>query len=327
MQHKGKMCKFAGKLARGIMINRKLIRLKAVQIAYAYHVNGGNKPEKATNELLFSLEKAYELYHYLLLLPVAIWEIGREEYEVEERRFRRMGGGTLPNRKFADNLFVRQLMENKELGAFVKSHGRVWDDEEEFVRGVYKDITGKRYYVSYMDACESDYAADRELWRKIYKTVVYENEALEELLEDKCVYWCDDKFIVDTFVLKTIKRFRQENGAAQPLLPEYESAEDKRFATDLLHTALTRKAYYQKLISENTKNWEFERICVMDLVIMELALAEITTFADIPVSVSLNEYVEVAKEYSTPQSGRYVNGMLNAIVEKLQEENLITKNN
>lgn len=150
---------------------------------------------------------------------------------------------------------------------------------------------------------------------------------MDGLLEDMSLYWNDDKFIVDTFVLKTIKRFDEANGVNQELLPEFRDDEDREFAHRLFRNTLLNAEYYRKLIAENTKNWEFNRIALMDQVIMMIALAEIMTFPNIPLSVSLNEYVDIAKIYSTPRSGAYVNGLLDAISKRLVAEKKLLKTN
>ena len=178
-----------------------------------------------------------------------------------------------------------------------------------------------------MASAESSYAQDRELWRKIYKNVICNNEELDSLLEDMSLYWNDDKYIVDTFVLKTIKRFDEAKGADQELLPEFKDEEDREFAHRLFRNTLLNAEYYRKLISDNTKNWEFNRIALMDLLIMQIALAEILTFPNIPLNVSLNEYVDIAKIYSTPRSGAYVNGLLDAVSKKLVAEKKLEKTN
>ena len=146
------------------------------------------------------------------------------------------------------------------------------------------------------------------------------------LLEDQSLYWNDDKEIVDTFVLKTIKRFEEKNGAKQELLPEFKDDEDQDFARRLFRRAILNSDYYRHLISENTKNWDLDRVAFMDVIIMQIALAEVLSFPNIPVSVSLNEYVEIAKLYSTPKSGGFINGTLDGIVNQLKKENKLTKN-
>ena len=173
---------------------------------------------------------------------------------------------------------------------------------------------------------EQTYEADRELWRKLYKTFIFNNDELDALLEDKSLYWNDDKCVVDTFVLKTIKRFDEKNGANQPLLPEFKDEEDKEFARRLFRRSIFNCDYYRHLISENTRNWDLDRVAFMDVVIMQCALAEILSFPNIPISVSLNEYVDIAKMYSTPKSGSFVNGTLDGIVNQLKKDKKLIKN-
>ena len=164
-----------------------------------------------------------------------------------------------------------------------------------------------------MNDKEDSYEADREVWRKLYKTFIQENKDLDALLEEKSLYWNDDKEIVDTFVLKTIKRFDPQNSGKQELLPEYKDEEDKEFARKLFRATILNADQYQRYMSETSRNWDFSRLAYMDVVIMQIAIAEMLTFPNIPVSVTINEYVDLAKIYSTPRSGGYINGMLDAI--------------
>ena len=308
-----------------VMINREIIRLKIVQITYAYYQNGGKNIDTAEKELFFSLAKAYDLYNYLLLLMVDINRIAIRSVETAQNRYNRIQEGEQPNTKFIENRFITQLEVNKQLLEFQESQKRNWSNEEEFVRSLYNQIIETDYYKEYMADPTSSYSQDRELWRKIYKNIICNNERLESLLEDMSLYWNDDKYIVDTFVLKTIQRFDESKGADQELLPEFKDEEDREFAHRLFRNTLLNADYYRKLISDNTKNWEFNRIALMDLVIMQIALAEIQTFPNIPLSVSLNEYVDIAKMYSTPRSGSYVNGLLDSISKKLIAEKKIIK--
>lgn len=307
------------------MINRELIRLKVVQITYAYYQNGGKNIETAEKELFFSLSKAYDLYNYLLLLMVEINRIATRSVETAQNKYRRIHEGEMPSTKFIDNRFLAQLEVNRQLQEFRDNQKKNWADEEEFVRSLYNRIIESDFYKEYMAAGPSDYAEDRELWRKIYKNIICNNERLDDLLEDMSLYWNDDKFIVDTFVLKTIKRFDPKNGADQDLLPEFKDEEDRDFAHRLFRNALLNADTYRRFIADNTKNWEFSRIALMDLVVMQIALAEILTFPNIPLSVSLNEYVDIAKIYSTPRSGFYVNGLLDAIAKKLIADKKLIK--
>ena len=209
---------------------------------------------------------------------------------------------------------------------FITNQKRTWANDEDFVKGLYEEIVASDIYKEYMASSDKSYEVDRELWRKIYKTYIFGNEALDVLLEDQSLYWNDDKEIVDTFVLKTIKRFEEKNGANQELLPEFKDDEDQEFARRLFRRAILNSDYYRHLISENTRNWDLDRVAFMDVIIMQCALAEILSFPNIPVSVSLNEYVDIAKVYSTSKSGSFVNGTLDGIVKELKKEGKLAKN-
>ena len=308
------------------MINRVLIRLKIVQIVYAYYQNGGKNLDTAEKELFFSLSKAYDLYNYLLLLMVEITKQAERKINAAKNKLLPTAEELYPNTKFVDNRFIAQLEVNSQLLQFSETQKKTWSNEEEFVKNLCEKIMDSDIYKEYMAAETSSYEEDREVWRKIYKKIIFNNTELDQVLEDQSLYWNDDKEIVDTFVLKTIKRFDEKNGAKQDLLPEFKDEEDKDFARRLFRRTILNADYYRHLISENTRNWDLDRVAFMDVVIMQIALAEILSFPNIPVSVSLNEYIEIAKLYSTPKSGNFINGTLDGIVKVLQKENKLTKN-
>ena len=308
------------------MINRVLIRLKIIQIVYAYYQNGGKNIDASEKELFFSLSKAYDLYNYLLLLIVAVTNYAQKRIDAAKSKLAPTPEELSPNMKFVENKFVAQFEVNKPLANFSTNQKRSWNNDEDFVKGLYEQIIVSDIYKEYMSSTVSSYENDRELWRKLYKTFIYNNEDLDVLLEDQSLYWNDDKYIIDTFVMKTIKRFDERNGANQQLLPEFKDDEDQEFARRLFRRTILNSDYYRHLISENTRNWDLDRVAFMDVVIMQCALAEILSFPNIPVSVSLNEYVDIAKIYSTPKSGSFVNGTLDGIVNQLKKEGKLTKN-
>ena len=308
------------------MINRVLIRLKIVQIVYAYYQNGGKNLDTAEKELFFSLSKAYDLYNYLLLLMVEVTKQANKRLNAAKNKLVPTKEELFPNTKFVENRFIAQLEVNKQLLEFSNNQKKTWENEADFVKTLCDKILESDIYKEYMASETSSYEEDRELWRKLYKNIIFNNIELDQVLEDQCLYWNDDKEIVDTFVLKTIKRFDEKNGAKQELLPEFKDEEDQDFARRLFRRTILNADYYRHLISENTKNWDLDRVAFMDVVIMQIALAEILSFPNIPVSVSLNEYVEIAKLYSTPKSGGFINGTLDGIVNSLKKENKLTKN-
>ena len=307
------------------MINRELIRTKIVQLTYAYYQNGNHNLDNAEKELLFSLDKAYDLYNYLLDLIVAITDVAYQRYDIAMARYDRGEGGK-PSHRFVNNRFAKQLKENTALNEWKEHQRQTWDDDITTVRKILDSIEASVIYQEYLAATDfPTYEDDRDLWRRLYKTLIVNNEELDALLEEKSLYWNDDKNVVDTFVIKTIKRFEEANGAGQELLPQYKDTEDRGFALKLFSNTITNAEEYQHFMTTTSRNWDFSRLAYMDVVIMQIAIAEMVSFPAIPVSVTINEYVDLAKEYSTPKSWRYINGMLDAIARYLSESGKMLK--
>ncbi|MBQ7462827.1 MAG: transcription antitermination factor NusB [Bacteroidaceae bacterium] len=307
------------------MINRELIRIKLVQVLYSYLQKGSHNPDLAEKELLLSLDKAYDLYNYLLLLMVEVSRMSVRILEMRQARSKKLKDGITWSRKFVDNRFIIQLESNRQLRSYCAEQDLSWEEHEKFVRDLYNKVEESDCYKNYMESENSSYEEDREIWRLIYRNLFCNNDELSDLLEDINVYWNDDKTIIDTFVLKTINRFKPDSTASQPLMPEFKNDTDRDFATKLLYKAIVGQEYINSLVSESTRKWEFKRIAMMDRIILQLGLAEITTFPNIPLSVSINEYVEIAKMYSTPKSDKYINATLDAIAKKLIEEGKLVK--
>lgn len=305
------------------MINRALIRLKVVQLVYAYYQNEGKTTEVALKELEFSLDKAYDLYRSLLSLLVDIRRMAQTKADLRAasatRSFQSNDGA------LAANKFLLQLEQNKALSAWRSKQKNHWEDEDKFLRRLYDAILADETFTTYVDRGDTSYEADRELIRRIYKTHVQGNEAFDDMLEEQSLYWNDDKEIVDSFVMKTIKRFQPDNGADQELLPPYADKEDQTFASRLFTTALDRGEELRQMMRSNTRNWDFERMALMDVIIIQIAAAEVLAFPSIPLNVTFSEYIEIAKYYSTPRSASYVHGMLDSIVRQLKEQGAITK--
>lgn len=311
------------------MINRELIRIKIVQLVYAFYQNEGRTIDVADKELTFSLSKAYDLYNHLLLLLVELRHVAEMKAESKAARAKRLhieqDAEDLLDAHLAANRLLVQLDENKQLLEFREKRNKDWDDEDAFIKKLYAQVLESRTLRLWSVREEDTYDADREVICRLYKELVCNNEELDALLEEHSLYWNDDKEIVDSFVLKTIKRFDPANGADQPLLPDYDSDEDRQFAHTLFRATLQNASEYRGLIEKNTKNWEFSRLAFMDVVLMQVALAEILTFPSIPLNVTFNEYLDLAKVYSTPRSAAYINGMLDHIVKQLREEKKLLK--
>lgn len=309
------------------MINRALIRLKVVQLVYAYYQNEGKTTEVALKELDFSLQKAHDLYRLLLLLLVELRRRAERVNAVYEAKKKRVGGGEISSndKLLADNLFLKQLSENEELLEFEASQKWMWSNEDTFLKKLYDAWLNDNLFLRYVDTKVHDYESDRELVRKLYKNHVEKSEEFDALLEEQSLYWNDDKEIVDSFVLKTIKRFQAENGAAQELLPAYAAQEDQEFAGRLFKTTIERCSEIRDVVKNNIKKWQFNRVAFMDLVIMQIALTEMLEFPSIPLNVTFNEYLDIAKVYSTPRSAGFIHGVLEGITKRLKEEGVLLK--
>lgn len=307
------------------MINRTLIRLKIVQLVYAYYQNEGKTLAVAEKELLHSLAKSYELYNYMLLLMVKVTGYARRQIEHQTELNLAAHADEEISHNFVENKFIEQLSENVQLMTYVEDHKLSWDNEIAYIKALYEKIQAEEFYKTYSALNEPTYEQDRELWRCIYRQVIAKDELLTDLIEDMSLYWNDDRAIVDSFVIKTIKMFEQEAGAEQNLLPDFKDSEDKEFAVRLFHQAIANSRYYQDLITESSRNWAADRMAFMDVVIMQIAIAELLSFPMIPTSVTVNEYVEISKYYSTPNSYRYINGLVDAIAKRLKHEHKLMK--
>lgn len=307
------------------MINRILIRIKVLQIVYSYYQNGNGDLKLADKELMFSLQKSYDLYYYLLLLIVEVTNLHKRTLDIRKHKFMPTEEDLNPNTRLIDNRFVAQLEQNEMLQKYVSDQGISWANDEEFIKDVLDSILASDIYADYLKNPEDSYAVDREFWRSTFKNLICCSDDVEEYLEDKSIYWNDDISIIETFTLKTIKRFDEATGSKQELLPMFKDMDDKLFATKLFHQAILKGSDYRQRIEKHIKNWEADRIASIDLYIMQVALTEIMTFPTIPISVTLNEYIDIAKHYSTPKSGIFINGILDSIVNELKSEQLLLK--
>ena len=309
------------------MINRILIRIKVVQMVYSYLLDQkGKRMMEAQKELATSLDKAYELYHYLLMLPVEFVRLQEERLDNARNKYLPTDEDLNPNTKFVDNLFVKKISNCEMFKKFVKDNSISWADSEISLRLMLDKIVNSDIYQEYMDKPGTSLAEDCELWRNLMKNVVYIDENLSDALEAKSVYWNDDLDTVGTFVLKTIKRFEEEG--YEELLPKYKDDEDRLFAEKLFVNAVNNKDEYMKLIDMfvSKDSWETERLAFMDIVVLLVAIAELEKVPSVPTKVTMNEFIEIAKCYSTNKSGQFVNGILNSIINYLKKEGRLFKN-
>ena len=272
-----------------------------------------------------SLDKAYELYYYLLTLPIELTKLQERRIEAAKGKYMPSEEEMNPNMRFVDNSFVNSLMLSQPLQEMVKAFSLTWKEDEVYLRLILDKILKSDIYEEYMTKESVSDNDDIEFWRQVMKKVVLPDEDLAELLESKSVYWNDDIDIVGTFVVKTIKRFTSDE--EMPFLPQYKDEEDAQFAELLFVNAVKNKERYIELIDKFVKksSWDTERLAFMDVVILYVALAELEKVPSVPAVVTINEFVEMAKCYSTPNSGQFINGILYSIIKHLKNEGLLNK--
>lgn len=307
------------------MINRILIRIRVIQIVYAWYQNRDKDLRQVERELLLGLQKSYDLYYYLLKLMIEITDLHEQRINTKLNKFLPTHEDLNPKMHIVNNQFIDQLRGNRMFINYIADRPMSWENNFNFVKGLLDNILESDTYKEYVQLEKPTYSDDKEFWRKTFKSFVHRNEVLDDILEDESIFWNDDIEIVQSFVLKTIKQFNKSEGEDQPLLPMFNDDEDREYATKLLRETLVNGKEYREQITKNAENWDFERIAFMDVVIMQVAMAELYEFPTIPIKVTLNEYIDLAKVYSTPKSSTFINGVLDAIVTDLKKNKTIFK--
>jgi N utilization substance protein B len=307
------------------MINRILIRIKVLQIVFAFYQTGNSDLKVAENELMLSLRRSYDLYHYLLSLIVETTRMYERLTDTWKNKFRPTEDEKNPDMRILNNRLAKLLEENEYLLKYNKDHGVSWSDDADFVKKILDMILKSDIYSDYLKDEDDSFETDKNFWKLVFKRLICGNPFVEEYLEEKSIYWNEDVDIIESFVLKTIKRFDEALGGKNELMQMFGNDDDYEYVVKLFRQTLLHGDEYRILIDKHTKNWESERLANMDIVIMQVAIAELLNFPTIPISVTLNEYIDAAKYYSTPKSGTFVNGVLDTIVEELKSENKLLK--
>ena len=298
---------------------------------------------KARTDLDKSLSMAYDLYHALLMLPVYITRLQEARLDEAKNKYLPTEEDLNPSLRFVDNLYVKAVCECEALAEYVKENPDAdpanWRDSDILSAALLDQITASTYYKEYMESAPGDFATDAAFWREVTRSIIVPSDELAEALETKAVYWNDDLAIMSTFALKTMRRsYAAADGDSADdapqgcdgkivLLPKFMNAADEAFGTELFEFVVEHREEYRALIDSfiDTTQWDTERLAFMDIVILLTAIAEIVHYPSIPVPVTLNEYIEIANDYSTPRSGSFVNGILYSVVKKLAADGVIDK--
>jgi len=306
------------------MLSRRVLRTKVVKAVYAHTQCEGSTPISSEKNLILSIDRAYDLYFHLLALVPEIAEYAAERIRIGENKKLPTYDDLHPNRKFVENKVIIRLAEDENLQAELKSRKLSWKNHRDLIVALYNALIRQPFYQKYMLSEERSFREDAQLVSDIYMTMLEEFEPLETVLEEQSVLWNDDLGFLLTMVSRTILSMREKHEAVK-VMPQFKSEEDLDYAKSLLRYTIAGYDRISLLLDNSMSNWDIERVALMDKIILVTAMAEAENFPSIPVRVTMNEYIDIAKCYSTASSGSFINGVLDKLITRLTEECKIVK--
>jgi N utilization substance protein B len=307
------------------MISRRILRIKILQLLYAYFQSAEDIIARFERELFFSIQKTHDLYHYLLILIVEIANYAESRIEIAKQKKIPTREDLNPNTRFIENLLIKQLRTNKLLNQYLAASKLSWVNNPELIKKLHNRIRMAPFFKEYMEDTERNYEKDKKLIIDIYINEIINSESLFQTLEEQSIYWNDEVEFVISMIAKTLKGFKEQDGENENLMSLFKNDEDKEFARNLFRKVILHKEENLKLVESFTENWDIDRIAFMDILILELAITEAIEFPSIPTRVTINEYLEIAKSYSTEKSSIFINGLLDKIFRHLKDEQKILK--
>lgn len=308
------------------MLNRRHLRVKVLQALYSYYQSEVKHFKPFEKALLGSVESVQELYIWLLSLLVEIAD--QSVLDAEERANKHLPTpeDLAVNIKLQENRFIVSLKQNPEYLAAIKKYKIAWDFDPEVSKSAFDALKNTEDYANYLHLDSHSIQSDKDIIKHIFKKIILKSPGIVQVFEEKFINWQVDKEVLKALIAKTFKNFSSENPADNQLAsicPNWD--EDRPFIINLFLKTILFDEEYQKLIAEKTKNWETDRIAMIDILLMRMAIAEILHFSTIPVKVTINEYIEISKEFSTPKSNSFINGILDKILFDLQQEGKVRK--
>ncbi|MCT4699552.1 transcription antitermination factor NusB [Tenacibaculum haliotis] len=306
------------------MINRRHIRVKVMQSVYAMQQSQSDDIVKEEKFLKNSIQKMYDLYVLNLQLLVEVQKLAHKRMQLSKKKILVTKDDLNPNTKFIDNKIFSLLSESTSLEAYVELNNlNYWEFDNEYVRIILDELQKSDLYKKYMDAAEDSYKVDKTFIIDFFKEIIAPNEKLADYFEDKMISWVDDIPFVNTWIVKSLNKQKAQNPFILGSL--YKDSEDKQFVGDLFTKTVLHQHKYQEDIIEKTPNWEADRIADIDMIIIKMSITEFLHFPSIPSRVSINEYIELAKDYSTNKSGYFINGVLDKLSKNYLADNKMVK--
>ena len=304
------------------MLNRRHIRIRVLQFVYSWHKSNTADIASLEKHFLKSLNKIEELYLLLLLYILEIRDFAENFSEDSKKKQLPSQNDLNPNKKFINNLFLKKLRDDSDLIEKVGNSKLSFSNEQNVIKSVYFKMIESELYTSYMSDLTFDFELDKKFIVKLFSKELIEIEVFQDFLSEQAIFWQDDYPFICNMVIKTIK---DSNKDKIELFELFKNTDDKDFAFNLLRYSLINSDEYSNLIASKTKNWDLERVAQMDLILMQMALSELLKMPSVPVKVTINEYIELAKYYSTPNSKNFINGVLDSLLIELNKEGAIKK--
>tara|TARA_R110000787_G_scaffold41071_19_gene101699 strand:- start:1695 stop:2639 length:945 start_codon:yes stop_codon:yes gene_type:complete len=308
------------------MLTRRHIRVKVLQSIYAYYQSENKDLEKQEKFLLYNMEQMQDLYLLMLQLLIALRDQAENYLVKSQKKHLATDLEKNPSKLFIDNKVISLLSSNETFTDIIKKRKlNYWEDDSEYITIIFNELKEKKWYLDFLTKEETTFSEDRDFIIKIFKEVIAPNEKLYEYLEDKRLTWLDDFPLVNTLLLKMLQKISKKN-INDILIPEvYKNKEDREYALQLLQKVIINEEELSEEIDVKTPNWDKERIAEVDMIILKMGISEFLFFPSIPVRATINEYLEVSKEYSTPKSSSFINGILDKMVKDLTKEDKLNK--
>ncbi len=297
-----------------------------MQTLFSYNAGALSTLDEADKDIKYTFTRIYDLYHYILLLLVELGDYANSKIEKAKKKYLPTEQDLSPNKKFVNNKILVQLRKNKYLYRYIQKRKYTWKKNNELLKDLYEEFTKTQEYENYMNGDDNSYEADKNILLFLIENVFYNSKNLYSTLEEESIYWIDNVDIVLLAIVITMERFRIHDNENKKLLRKFKNRDDQKYAYKLLHLPIIKKDTYTEIIKDNVINWDFDRIAKLDKIILTMAIAELMDFPEIPVKVSLNEYIELSKAYGIPnKSSNFVNGLLDKIVSDLNRKEMIQK--
>lgn len=307
------------------MLSRRLLRIKMMQELYAFFNSDNKSVENAEKELFFSIRKSYDLFHYLLLLIIDIRNYSESRIDLAKDKKIPSYEDLNPNIRFLENRLIDQIQKNESFAKYINDLKMSWVNYPELIKNTYNELLSDKVFQEYMHSDVSSYNADKKIVLYVFEKIICNSELLYQVLEEQSIYWNDDIEFVISMIIQTLEKFKESREPSVALPDMYKNEEDIDFVKTVFYQTIANHGDNVEMIKKSSKNWDIDRIAFMDILLIEMAVTEIVEMNSIPVKVSFNEYIELAKYYSTEKSSLFVNGILDKIIQHLKSENKILK--